>query len=210
MPGAILSFRNTAGYVTDATGTYATAFDAYPTTRGGNTFGWSSGTQGTDRDSADRDATVTDKRLAGINYVLNGHACTFRVDLAATGGYTFQFANGDTGFDQSAQRQYLEIFDNVTSKLVHDKVTGPAQDHYYDATGVDRTEAAWPGSNLPSAALTFASTICNLTIGNVSIGGVTVFAHLQIASTDPAVVRGDIKNFPKFFMRQPLTQGRLL
>ncbi len=182
MADAIISFRNTSGFVTDATGTYATAFDSYPTTRGGTTFGWSSGIQGTDRDSTDRDASVTDKRLAGINYVLNARACTFRVDLASTGDYTVRFANGDTGFDQSGQRQYLEIFDNVTSNLVHDKVTGPAQDHYYDATGVDRTEAAWPGSNLPSAALTFASTICNLTVGNVSIGGVTVLAHMQIAA----------------------------
>jgi hypothetical protein len=211
MADAIHSFRNTSGFVTDATGTYVLNTEAYPTTRDGYTFGWSAGIDGTDRSGADRDAAVTDKRLAGINYAaVSGTQCKFRVDLPAAGDYTVRLAIGDTGFDQSGQRQVFTVYDNVTSKLVIDKATGPAQDHYYDATGVDRTEAAWPASNLPSAAITFASTIFNLFVGDPATSGTCVLAHMQIASSGSAVVRGGIKNFPKFFMRQPLTQGRLL
>lgn len=187
MADIILSFRATAGFVTDAVGTYVLGGDTYPTTRGGFTFGWTSGSAGTDRDGADRDATVTDKRLAGIQYGIGGSQCTFRVDLPSTGNYTVRLANGDTGADQSSSKQYIEIFDNATSKLVIDKPTGPAQDHYYDATGVDRTEAAWPGSNAPSASLSFATTTFFIQLGSVANGsGYTVLAHLQITTVAAA------------------------
>jgi hypothetical protein len=180
----ILSFRNTAGFVTDAAGTYVLGTDSYPTTRGGFTFGWTAGINTVDRDSADRDNTVADKRLAGINYaVVTGTDAKFRVDLPSTGNYVVRVAIGDTGFDQSGQHQIFEIFDNTSSKLVIDKATGPALDHYYDATGVDRTEAAWPGSNAPSASLSFASTVFILQVGNfVGGSGVCVIAHLQITT----------------------------
>ncbi len=183
MADAIYSFRNTSGFVTDATGTYALNTESYPTTRDGYTFGWSAGVDGSDRSGADRDNTVTDKRLAGINYSVNSATQSkFRVDLPAAGDYTVRLAIGDTAFDQSGQHQIFTVYDNVTSKLVIDKLTGPAQDHYYDATGVDRTEAAWPASNLPSAALTFASTIFNLYVGDTVNSGTCVLAHMQIAA----------------------------
>ncbi len=176
-----LSFRATAGFVTDAVGTYVIGADSYPTTRGGFTFGWVDGTDGFDRTSNDRDSGVSDKRFAGQNQVVPSSVLKFRVDLPATGNYDVRWANGDTGFDFSPYEQRWRVFDNVTQMLDHSKITGPAQDHYYDATGVDRTEAAWPGSNA-ATTITFASTTFILQFGNPTDADYQVIAHLQITS----------------------------
>ncbi len=181
MADIILSFRQTAGFVTDATGTYVLEGDTYPTTRGGSTFGYANGIGGTDWATNDRDATVTDKHLAGQHQVIPNDVINIRADLTAPGTYDVRWANGDTGFDFSPYQQNFEIFDNVTSKYSYQKVTGPAQDHYFDATGVDRTEAAWPGSNAAQTVV-FASSTFFLRVGSTAGAGsgYQVYATLQI------------------------------
>ncbi|HLM66577.1 MAG TPA: hypothetical protein VK358_03575, partial [Longimicrobium sp.] len=62
-----INFRATAGYVADGPGETYSVADAYPVTRGGATFGWTVlPSSGRDRDSSQ------DRRLAGINQMLNG------------------------------------------------------------------------------------------------------------------------------------------
>ncbi len=178
------NFRLTSGFVTDGTNqTYALGSEAYPTTRNGVTFGWSVGNYGSDLTDNDRDNTV-DPRFAGQNQVTGTVTDVFRVDLTAAGSYDIRFASGDTGFDFGPYGpSYIEVFDNVTS-LFSRSFTGPAQDHYQDASGVDRTEAAWPGSNVASTQ-TFASTILNFKMSS-AVSGYTVIAHLFLSQAGAA------------------------
>ena len=167
------NFRGSAAYVTDgANETYVTIADVYPVTRNGVTFGWLATTN---LSSVDRDSTV-DRRLAGINYTQPNTLETFQVDLSATGDHAISCANGDTATAQLVQ--YVEIFDNATSKIVLSNAS-VAQDTYYDATNVNRTEANWPSQNAASTQ-TFATTTFKMQIGK-NPAGFTVYAHLFLS-----------------------------
>lgn len=169
------NFRATSGYVSDgADQTYVLA-DTYPTTRGGFTFGW---TSALGDGSRDRDSGI-DVRLAGQNQVITPNAPrTFRVDLSATGSYTICVANGDATSTQSDQR--LEFYDDSTLlfSIVDAGGSSIAGGNFNDASGVERTAAAWPGSQV-CVTHTFATTIFNMVAGSGSSENGTI-AHLRI------------------------------
>lgn len=178
--------RGTSGYVTDPTdttyfiATLGNSNDEYPVTRNDVTFGLSV-RDGASPTNEDRDSSVTDKRLAGRAYAVPGTPFTIRVDLPAAGDYIFRMANGDTAFDFSPYRQMIAVLDTSTPVLSFDSgigSTGPAQDTYYDASGVNRSEANWPSANV-GVTLTFATTICNIVVGDAS-AGYTALAHFSL------------------------------
>ncbi len=164
---ASFNFRETAGFVTDGPNeTFVLASDAYPTTRDGITFGWTG-----IRDDRNRDAGV-DRRLAGIHFSF-GAGGLFRVDLPSTGNYKIRGAFGDTG---SAQSGKIEFLDNgVVFAIPHD---GPVSiNTYFDATGVNRTEANWPSNNA-QLDRTFTSVLFEVRLADN--GTTTPIAHLTI------------------------------
>ena len=172
-----INFRATSGFVTDgANETYCLGdSDAYPITRGGVTFGW----DGSYDLGRDRDAAI-DRRLAGVNQKNNnGVKATFRLDLPATGNYTIRLALGDTSNDQGDLR--CEVLDDTTSKFTVADADGTLQDHYDDAAGTDRTEAAWPGSNTAQTGVNFATTILKVKLGtSASSVGSSCITHLYV------------------------------
>jgi hypothetical protein len=176
---AAINFRQSSGYVTDGAGqTYCTTADTYPTTRGGYTFGWESGTISADRD---RDNTL-DPRLAGINFRTNdGTTATFRVDLPSTGSYVVTLALGDATSDQFYQ--YALLKDGTSTFATIDDTNGTTAQQFDDATGVTRTSAAnWVSGNA-TLTQTFSSTIFRVQIGSpVSQTNSTAFAHVAIVA----------------------------
>ncbi len=172
-----INFRASSGYVTDGTDeTYCLgqSTDAYPTTRGGATFGWGAAyDNGRDRDNA------LDRRLAGINYHANdGNQSTFTLDLPSAGDYTICLAVGDG--TNSSGYQYVQVLDNVTSKIVVDDTDGTASANFDDATGTNHTAANWPSSQT-CTTVTFASTTLNLKLGSPSAqAGSSAIAHLKV------------------------------
>lgn len=181
-----IDFRDTAAYVADgANRTYCLGdADPYPTVRGGYTFGWVSG----DGDSGRDQSTSVDVRLAGVNFSSNdGSPGVFRLDLTSTGSKTICIAMGNNTFD-AYQDQYVEILDNVTSKLIvnvpGDGVgTGGAgaAGGFLDTAGTRWTAATWPANNV-CATVTFASTTLFMKLGTPSADtSLSFIAHLSVA-----------------------------
>ena len=144
------NFRATSGYVKDgANETYVIYGDNYPTTRNGVTFGWTHPyVQTRDRNSG------LDRRLAGTHYWTDETwPIDFRIDLPATGSFEIRLAFGDASSDWPST---VQIKDTDTVLFTVSGSTVAA--HFLDATGVDRTAAAWPGSNA-SVTQSFASQI---------------------------------------------------
>lgn len=167
-----INFRSTAGYVTDPAGTTYCIGDTYPTTRGGWTFGWVSGS-GPGSNLRDRNNSI-DPRLAGINFHSGSFTLKFRIDLPASGSYNVRCAMGDAGAQNGTE---LTIFDNTTSlgELVTNHL--PNSGNFYDATNTVYSAANWPGSN-SAASLTFSTTTFFATI-NSSYSFETI-AHLYV------------------------------
>lgn len=165
--------------------------DTYSQTRNDVTFGRT--TAGANTASLNADYTVNAK-FAGFWYTIPGESATIRVDLPATGFYRFRLANGCTGGGAFVgYRQILTVKDDTTVRLVHDVSSGPAVDHYYDATGVDRAEADWPSLN-DSVDIEFTTLICNIVIGGAS-ASYTALAHFsleKLAAGAPAPNIGSI------------------
>lgn len=174
-----INFRATSGYVTDGTGeTYCQgASDIYPVSRGGYTLGWE--TNGSLVDSRDR-STSGDVRLAGTNVINNNGSDlpVFRIDLPSTGTYTIRLAFGDAQYSQSYH--YAVLKDDTTTFSTIDDSNGTAANEFTDATGTNRTAAAWPGSNA-SITRTFTSTILRIQAGTpTNVGGATTITHLSV------------------------------
>lgn len=185
------NFRATSGYVTDGANQTYVLGDAYPTTRNSVTFGWTASLSDPLRD---RDNMV-DPRLAGINQIPNNTPKDFRIDLPAAGGYTVYIALGDAVIDQPTA-QYLEIFDDTTSKLVINDTDGTLGGNFDDANGTNRTSAAWPTDNV-GIGLSFATTTMYVTVGKGSGSGNSTIAHIRVVqnTTGSAVAiigRGDM------------------
>lgn len=162
-----INFRGSSGYVSDGAGeTYCLGSDTYPTTRGGFTFGWEDAPGG----GIDRDAT-NDARLAGINYAPTA-GTRWRLDLPATGDYLIRLAIGDAA---SGQGNKFLVKDDGTLLLTRGIHNTSGADRFFDAAGVEYTDATWPGSNT-GASLTFATTILRL-VADTSFGN-NCIAHL--------------------------------
>lgn len=174
---AEFNFRATSGYVADGTDeTYVTG-DTYPTTRATFTFGWTTSLSDGTRD---RDNSV-DRRLAGVNKTANTSQKDFKVDLPATGNYTICLALGDATNDYTTGPQYVQILDNTTPLFTINDTGGTVGGHFDDATGVDRTSAAWPGSNACRVE-TFTTTTLILRLGDGSGADQSSIAHLSITA----------------------------
>jgi len=158
MPWSIgINFRATAGYVTDGAGETYVLGEAYPTTRGGETFGWNAtaGVQPRDRNSG------IDARLAGTHFLATTAARDFRVDLPSAGTYIIRLALGDAG--GSGIGHALDLEDDTTVFASLSAVPGTAE--WEDASAVVRTSAADWVSNNVSIQHTFTSTIFRLDMG---------------------------------------------
>ncbi len=168
-----VNFRASAGYVADgANETYCLAED-YPTSRGGTTFGWTSGGP-----SGRNRTTSADRRLAGMNFVSSGQG-TFRVDLPGPGTYDVRLALGETDYPQHAA---IEVWDNTTLRFSLPDVALSAS-HFIDATGVDRTTANWPANNAARTGLVFNSSTMIIKVGVAGGGNNYVIAHVFIHRT---------------------------
>lgn len=174
------NFRDTSGFVTDGAGeTYVLGNpDAYPVTRGGFTFGWSTTVADMSRD---RDNSV-DRRLAGVNKATNdGTQAVFQVDLSATGTYVVCIAVGDAVFDSGYE--YFKVLDNSTVKFTVDDTDGLLAPNFDDANGTEWSASAWPASNT-CQTITFASTTFKLVIGSPGAqAGSTEIAHVRITAS---------------------------
>ena len=179
---AKLNFRDTLAFVTDGTGeTGVEDGDNYPTTRDSITFGLDSGTNVQERDRS----SGVDAKFAGIwenNTSFN--PAVIRVDLPNTGTYDVRGAFGDTSF--STTELYISFQDNTTEFATITEATGPAENEYYDASGVLRTEANWVANNAAIQRV-FTSTILRVRLGRDDGGGGIrggKIAHLQITEVD--------------------------
>ena len=139
----------------------------------GLTCGWTATTSY----STDRSLTV-DYRLAGGAYRYNSTIVrVFRVLLPATGGHTVRLAAGDAYY--SAHTAYNRLLDTTTLLgVLADGVTSAANS-FFDATGVERTGAAWPTDNA-SADFTFTTTQLNLEVGKSTVTTNTFLSHFYI------------------------------
>lgn len=153
-----VNHRATAGYVTDGANDTYSLGEAYPTTRGGVTFGWAVDSTGEARDRR----TDNDPRLAGMVFQWGGATLDFRVDLPATGDYAIRLALGDPS--NAWGTMYCVVLDNTTTLSTITDTDGTAANEFDDATGANRTAAAWPAGNAALNA-TFSSTILNVRIG---------------------------------------------
>lgn len=180
------NFRSTLAFVTDDTNQQYVSFaGAYPidSTIGGETvrYGWLSvaNTFGADRASGG-----VDVRLAGLEYVGGGAATyeRFQIDVPSAGTYKIRLALGDYGFGQTGQ---VDVWDGAVSLLSSISGSTLAQ-HFLDATGVDRTDATWPGSN---AQLTVALTGTTLIFRVYANGGalVSTVAHIEVEQVAAAL-----------------------
>ena len=168
------NFRATSGFVTDGSNETYVLEEMYPTTRNGVTFGWNAGLQTRDRNSS------LDRRLAGSHFTNNtGTQRVFRVDLPSAQDYVISLALGDAQYAQAYL--YWQLLDNTNSLAIIDDTDGTAGSHFDDATGVDRTAAAWPADNL-TITKTFATTTLNCKIGSPSAqAGASTLAHLFVS-----------------------------
>lgn len=185
-----LNFRQTGAYVTDnANQTYVqctasgSGTDAYPTVRGGATFGYTD-----DNGSADcgRDrSTGVDKRFAGMHFFTNAaNPAKFRVLLSsASQTYDVRVALGETS--NASAYQCFTILDSDNTTALATAITdsdGTSAANYDDATGVNRTEAAWPGSNV-AVRVTYSGDSAYFQIGcSSSQTGDSRLAHIQMVA----------------------------
>jgi hypothetical protein len=171
-----INCRATSTYVTDNPNETYTLGEAYPTTRGGATFGWDTDLTSNTRD---RDSGL-DRRLAGIVFN-NTVGRYFQIDLQSATDHDVHCAAGDAGSGNAA---LWDFQDNTT---VFDATTGDPVDaiggFYKDATDAKYANAGWPGSET-AISRTFGSTVFRFQIraAAVSVGNSTV-AHLRLVQT---------------------------
>lgn len=117
----------------------------YPhTTPQGNTVGWETNINGTDRSAA------VDVRLGGVNYCGAGQGTfTYRIDLPATGSYAIQGAFGDQGFNQGPFTINLKDGTTVFATPVNSGSLTAGE--WYAANGTLETSSANWATNNPNA-----------------------------------------------------------
>jgi hypothetical protein len=169
-----INFRATSGYVTDgANETYCLA-DAYPTTRGGVTFGWLDAVA---NDAQNRNSSL-DRRLAGINAA--GVANTdvrFQIDLPSAGTYDVHLALGDgntTGVvcKATVKDGSTVLFSTTQNGFVSGNKWIDAQDQAYAAS-------AWPASE-SAHPITMSGTTLLIVINGSSFASI---AHVRVVQT---------------------------
>lgn len=172
-----IAFRQTSGYVADAaTDTYCLG-ETYPVTRNSiGPFGFTIFTgQGRDRDN------TLDVRLAGINFQTNlALQGLFQWDGLTAGVKNIRLALGDGGATQAYQ--YIQILDSdgITVLFTITDTDGTAVAEFDDASGVNRTAAAWPGSNV-AVQVTLSGTSLFFKLGApTSQTGSSTIAYISV------------------------------
>lgn len=171
-----INFRGNAGTVTDGPNQTYCLGEAYPTTRGGFTFGWSVDLTANGRD---RDYGV-DVRLQGLNFTNTvGHY--FQLDLPSTGTYDVRVAAGDAVGGGNGDKWDIQDNSTVLASLTTDFF---ASILFGDATDTNYSAANWPGSNTKLTSA-FSSTVFKLQSRAASTAN-NVIAHIQIVSVASA------------------------
>lgn len=172
-----IDFRSTAGFVVDPTGCdkeIGSAANYFHTTVQGNNVGWTIFGTGNTRDRL----AGNDPRIAGMAFNNAIATCTYRIDLPSAGSYDIRIALGDGSYSRACK---CELFDNTTSLGVLASGTTGAANSFFDATGVVRTAAAWPGSNV-AVTKVFATTTCLFVFGTGAATDSFV-AHVNVAAS---------------------------
>lgn len=168
-----INFRASAGFVADGTGETYSLGEAYPTTRGGLTFGWGTNRTGNSRD---RNSSL-DRREAGIVFVSNsGGTDTFRLDLpGGAGTYKIRLALGDAN---SAQDVKCVIKDGTTTKATIN--VSPNVTEYGDAVGAVYSAGGWVTAN-STIDVEFAGSYMVLELGGHAVTDKSsVIAHVAV------------------------------
>lgn len=168
------AFRNTSGYVTDASGdNYVLPTDGYPTVRGGQNTGWVTNNP----DGGDNQNTTYPK-IAGINYRQNSLSGSrnWRVDI--TGAKKIRIAAGHWS---NAQTEVIDVRDSAGSKFTIS--ANNSAGGFVDAAGTDRTAADWISNNAQSAEYTFTDHV-EVRIGNSGGANYTCLSYVE--TDDPA------------------------
>ena len=172
-----INFRSTSGYVSDGADDTYSLGEAYPTTRGGLTFGFSSSAAS---DTRNRSAGI-DARLAGVVFANNSGATkTFRLDLPnGAGTYNLRLAPGDFG---AAQNNKIIIKDDSTTLTTINaaNITNRFNDATGYATSGGYTDTGWVSSNT-SIELTFSTSTMFVEIGGHAAAALaSALAHLAV------------------------------
>lgn len=178
-----IDFRQSNAYVTDpANYDYDTEARAaaYPwTTAQGNNVGFEIGST-LDLVYRDRSAVI-DARLAGLARSDTVSPLTFRIDLPATGNYTISGAFGDAGFGAPTG---WDLYDTASSLGTLASGADTPAGSFRDPTNVNRTAAAWPGSQA-TVTKTFATTIMRIKSTAVSIPVANISVAVAVSSNVP-------------------------
>lgn len=172
--GKGINFRATAGHFTDAAFDTYSLGEAYPTTRGGLTFGWDGAVT-----AADVNTIVSP--FGGNNYTTNnGTRRTFRIDVPAAGRYQLRLLLDS---NVTTSRQYAVIKDGSTTLFTLDSVS--ASQFAMDAG----SESVYPSSQYAlfngARVITLTSTALNIEIGTPAADtGRTGLAHVELIALD--------------------------
>ena len=191
-----LNLRATTAYVTDGANQIVVNGDGnssplktypYSVTLDSDTFnvGWSTG-GGTDG-ARDRNASVTNKQLAGVQRTTNanGSPKIFKVELlGGVGSYEIRLAVGDPA-GSGTTNPYVVIKDGTTTVATLDGTAGMSG--WMDGTGVNRaSDAAW-GTDNAASTLTFSDTsgtggtpVMYIECGSTATAGLTCLAAVGI------------------------------
>lgn len=188
-----INMRSSSGHATDGTGqTYLLGDDAYPTTRGGQTFGYiagSPGPGGSGGNVRDRDPT-TYPELAGLHFTF-GTPLDIRIDLPATDTYNIHLALGDTN---NLGNSVTYIYDDGTLLATID-ASMTAASQYGDATEVMHSTGANWVANEAAVTLSFATMIMRIVTDNVGTFG--FINHIAYEAVDTGLeVTADSADFP--------------
>lgn len=170
-----MNFRATAIFVTDGADEIPILGETSPTVKGGVTYVWSNCTDCT------RDRLNTnDRRLAGMHQTDNGGTQdVLTVTLSQPGTYTICLALGEANSTQGYQR--VDVLDDVTPLFSVIDADGTADNHFDDATGVDRTNVTWPTDHVCQTGQVVASTSLVVKLGATTAqANASTLAHLYI------------------------------
>lgn len=168
-----VDFRGSALYVTDPSGYTYDLGAAYPVTRGGLTFGWSTGTP-INLDNS----TTPDARLAGCAACFNPAIPIWQADLAGSGSTDLYL--GMTQYNLSRAHVQLVVKDGGGTSLLTIPDQSIFNPNVTDATNTQYSYANWPGSNA-KATVSFGDSTLRASLGTgASDSGIPVWATIRM------------------------------
>lgn len=177
MPSIVqgVSFRSTAGYVTDPAGTTSQTGTTvnYPTT---SPQGYSIGyvTIGT-TPNKENDSTGVDARLAGCHWMGSNGTNIFGIDMDSSGDADIELAIGEVGYTMT---QRVDIYDDTTLAFAVCNGSTGGSSRFFDATGVIRTTAALWASSQVAKRVTFTTTKVRIRIQRTT--GEAAINHIKV------------------------------